>query len=271
MKRIFLCLVGMAVSTTIPGVSGWAQPMGPCGPAVCPPQPEPARAIERTVGISVPVPAPPPVACHMPPRCGYACPPQVNRLPPRPAQVPVRVNVSVAPQGPENARMVPVVYCSPGPIKPVVKHTVGLAGAIVALPFRVADMFLPVYHPALSLQGSRGCGQGNGHRGPVPYPCGPPPACGPPPPMPMACAPPPCGIPMKCAPRGPSVAPLPRPDHPQPCGPYLPPRMVEDAELPCLEPSGLLSGLVNLPFRVLQQGRVLGDMNIHGSGGPCVR
>ncbi len=268
MKRIFVCLVGMAILTIIPGVSGWAQQMGPCGPAVCPPHPLPPRAIERTVNVSVPVPTPLPVACKMPPRYGYACPPPVNCRPPRPGRVPVRVNVSVTPQGPENRRMVPVVYCSSGPIKPIVKNTVGLAGSIVALPFRVADMFLPAYHPAVSLQRRRGCGQANGCRGPVPYPCGPPPACGPPPPrMPMACAPPrPCRIPMKCAPSGPSVAPLPRPAYPQPCRPYLPPRMTEDADLPCLEPSGLLSGLVNLPFRVLQGARVLGDMNVHGFG-----
>lgn len=68
-----------------------------------------------------------------------------------------------------------------------------------------------------------------------------------------------CAPPMASAPVGPSVAPLLRAGCPSPCEPYLPARIVRDAEFPLLEPRDLMGGLVNLPFRLMQRARLFGD------------
>lgn len=266
MMKIIGYFLGVVSLTVLAGGSGWGQAVSHCGPSVPSPQTQP-RPIQSTVNVSV-VPAPLPPYCPMPRRRGYACPQPVKPLP-----VPVRLNVSVTPQCPEEKRMAPVVYHSPGPIKPVVQNAVGLAGAIVALPFRVADMFLPAYHPALSLeQGRQGYGQGR-YQGPMPFPPSSPGICPPPKPwMPTVCPPPLCRIPLRSTPVGPSVAPLPGPGPPQPCQPFLPARMVEDPdEYSCLEPQGILAGLINLPFRFCERARLWGDLSPRGYTGQCGR
>ena len=278
MKHILGCCLGVVSLVVVTVVSGWAQSAPFCGPTACQPHPLPSP-VERTVNVSVPVPRPLPPACPVSPAPGYSCHPPVNcrpappvcgypqRKPSHPTSVPVRLNVSVTPRFADHRRMVPVVYSSPGPIEPVVSNAVGLAGALVALPFGVADMFLPTYHPGLSLRGRREGRPRPCNVAPT-RPCFTTPICGPPAP---ACPPPVCRIPMKCAPVGPSVAPIPGPAGPQPCRPYLPPRIVEDPEFPCLEPRGLISGLVSFPSRVLQRARLLGDMNRDRSSCPSRR
>lgn len=249
---------------------------GPFGPRYCPPpQPQPPRSVERTVSVRVPIQRPLPPPCPLPPGCRVPpCPPA------RPTSVPVRVNVAVTPTYQPKPRMAPVVYCSPGPLKPLVASTVGLIGNAVAAPFRVADMFLPSYHPRLSQRRPR-CGPRGMYPSPYGNPCAPRPPCAPPVvrgpiPCPRPCTPrmlcpPPCPPPMKCVPPGPSVCPLPRPACPPPCAPFIPPRMVQDQEFPLLEPRGIIAGVVNFPFRLLQRGRAFGDMNRVPPGTPCMR
>lgn len=233
-------------------------------PQPCP-RPEPPKVVERTVHLKAPVPSPPPPQCFVPPPCGYRPAPPV-----RPAPVPVRVNIAVTPECAQRPRMVPVAYRSPGPVKPIVTHAVGLAGALVAAPFMLADTVLPLYHPALTLR-KPGCGPRRGRGGPAPYHCAPPRPCVPPIRKCAPPCPPRCPLPMTCAPQGPSVAPLPRPSCAPACGPYIPSRLVERSEYPCLEPRDLLSGLVRLPFRILERGRVFGDMNVSPGSRTCTR
>jgi hypothetical protein len=222
------------------------------------------RTVEHAPAVRAPVHMPRPPVCPPSPTFGIGHSPAAHMDP----SIPVRGKVAMPPRHDPN-RLVPVVYRSQGPIEPVVTHTVGLVGALVAAPFRVSDMFLPVYHPCLSLPKQQG-GPPPGCGGPVPgyvpqITCLPPqPQCG------LPC-PPPCPPPMKCAPSGPSISPLPRAACPPPCTPNIPASMVEDAEYPYLEPAGLLAGLWGLPSRVLQRGRLFGDMNRSPSPYPSMR
>ena len=270
MKKIAWILL-CVLSASAPGLflAGSVQALGPCGPGYCPPaQKPPPQSVQRTVNVQVPVQRPLPPMCLPPNRCGVPpCPPPI-----KPVSVPVRVNVAVTPSCEPPRKMVPVVYRSPGILKPVIRHAAGLVGASLAAPFRAADMFLPTYCPSMS-QRRPPCGPRGMGRGPVGF-CGVPgPRCAPPQrccslPCPPPC-PPRCAPPMQCAPPGGSLSPLPRPACPSPCMPYIPPRMVQDAEYPCLEPRSLLAGIVNLPFRLLQRGRPCGDMNRIPPGPPC--
>ncbi len=65
---------------------------------------------------------------------------------------------------------------------------------------------------------------------------------------------------MGCAPPGPSVAPLPPCRALTTCDSNLPPALVEEYQFPQCEPQNLLSGIWNLPARLLQQGRLTGDI-----------
>lgn len=256
----FLYALGLSIFGLLTAASSYA--LGPCGPRYCPPPPlQPPRSVERTVSVQVPIQRPRPPLCPPPPGC------QVPSCPPvKPTSVPVRVNVAVTPTCEPKPRMAPVVYCSPGPLKPLVASTVGLLASAVAAPFRVADMLLPCYHPALSQERPLCVSRGM-HPSPYGNPCAPPPPCAPP----MVRGPIPCPPQMKCVPPGASVCPLPQPACPPPCMPNIPPRMVQDAEFPFLEPRGIIPGVVNLPFRLLQRGRVLGDLNRVPPGTPCMR
>lgn len=223
----------------------------------CKPAP-PARPVQRTFDVNVSVPTPAPAVRVVPSPCG----PVVQACAARPVRTPVRVNVTLSPGVPDNARPVPVAYRSPGPVKPIISNAVRLAGAVIAAPFLLADMFVPACGPDVCCPGAR----------PEPRPmCGPPP-CRPNipatpcyPPMARPCAAPPCPPPcapriVKCAPPGPSVAPLPRPACAPQCGPYAPPCLVEEAEMPILEARSLACGLMTLPGRLAQRARLFGDM-----------
>ena len=265
MKRITWSLL-CALIVSIFGLftTGALHAFSPCRPGYYPPT-QPPRSVQRTVNVNVPVQSPLPPTYSLPRGCGIRpCPPV------KPSTVPVRVNVAVTPTYPLRQKMVPVVYCSPGPIRPVVTNAVGLAGALVAAPFRVADMFLPVYCPGM-YQKRQQCGPPRAMRGPFGYRGAAQPMCVPPLRKCAIVGPPPCPPPMACAPSGASVSPLPRPLGPQPCRPHIPPRVVEDCDYPIVETRGILAGIVNLPFRLIQRGRIFGDMNRVPPGSPCVR
>jgi len=210
-----------------------------------------AQPVARSVNVTVPVPQPPkqcgPPACVPPPP--YCSPVFPTAAASRP--MPVRVDIAVRPETCDQRHPVPVVYRDPGFFGPIIRHSVGLVGATVAAPFRVLEMLCPLEGPPC----------------PANRPCSPP-ACAmipyhPPAAPPLfvpKCPAPPCPPVLTCAPPGPSVAPLPPCASPPPCGPFLPPALVDhDEELPCA-PQSLLGGFVQLPFTLAERGRFMGDM-----------
>ena len=245
-------------------------------PVPCPP-PQAPQPVAKTIDIKVPVPYPPHQVClpHVA-RCGSMppCVPQSVCRHPKPSQMPVRVEVSIRPEKPCDPKLVPLRYRDPGPIRPVVEHTVGFIGSAIALPFRTLEMFVgrckkcpPKPCAPLCMPAPMACG-------PRIVKCGPPtcpppvrlgiPTCGPPP------CPPPCPIPMSCVPTGPSVGPLPCTGPYQPCSPNIPPEIMRDAcEFPPLESKGLLSGAYYFPGRLLQRGRFRWRRSCGGPPPPC--
>lgn len=216
----------------------------------CAPQ-QRVQPATRNVTVTVPV-NPAPVPCGVP-LCGPVpyCPPSRAATPPRP--MPVRVDIAVRPESCDQGRMVPVVYRDPGFLAPIIGHTVGLIGATIAAPFRVAEMLCPVGPPACAPR----------------RPCGPPACASPSPCPPPLCMPPaPCRQAMACAPPGPSVAPMPPCAMPRPCDPNLPPALIAEYRFPQCEPQNLLSGICNFPARLRDRGRLTGDIGgpMHG---PC--
>lgn len=245
---------------------GQSFPLGyPASPAVmrpcAPPQPR-VQPVVRSVNVTVPVPQPP--RPYMPPP---HCPPPATVAPSRP--MPVRVDIAVQPEACDQRRPVPVVYRDPGFLGPIISNSLGLIGATIAAPFRLAEMLCPLEAPAC----------------PPKRPCGPPRGmanCGYPPPVapqfvpkcPVPITQPagPCGPVLTCAPSGPSVAPLPPCAPPPPCGPFIPPAIVDRDEEPPCAPQSLLGGLAQLPFTLAQRGRFLGDMGRLSTGqGGCSR
>lgn len=216
---------------------------------------QPAPPVARSVNIAVPVPqAPHPcVPRTYGPGARYGCPPVATAPPPRP--MPVRVGITVHPETRGQRRPVSVVYRDPGFLGPIICHSVGLVGAAISAPFRIAEMLCPLptqpCRPRCSPapQPPR-CGS---QRQPVPCFV---PKC----PVPCTAPAPPCGLRLACAPPGPSVAPLPPCATPQPCRPFMPPALVARGEEPPCAPQSLIGGLVNLPSRLLKRGRFVADM-----------
>lgn len=235
--------------------TAFAQPSGRCAP-------QQAKApVARTVRLTVPVQqnskACGPVGVGIPQR--YCAPSPPVSVPHR--TMPVRVDISVAPeesgQGP-----VPVVYRDPGFLRPIIGHSVGLIGAAVAAPFRVAEMLFP--SPGKGCPPKQCCGPAPGRTncnyGPqvIPHAGG----CFPPV-QSQGCIP--SGA-FGCAPPGPRVAPLPPcPSIPR-CGPNLPPALVEEYMFPAREQQDLISGIWNLPGTIIRTGRFSGDI---GRTAPC--
>jgi len=206
------------------------------------------------VQVIVPMPQPPrpfaPPAClPSPPYCPPAATASARPMP-------VRVDIAVRPEACNQRRPVPVVYRDPGFLGSIISHSLGLAGATIAAPFRVAEMLLPWEASSLSQQ--RQCGP----RPRVPN-CGfqssASPRFAPKCPVPVTQPMPSCAPVVACAPPGPSVAPLPPCALPPPCGPFMPPALVERDEPPCA-PQSLLGGIVQLPFTLAERGRFIGDM-----------
>jgi len=254
---VFLMSAESSLCQTAPGY-----PMLQRDPRLCTPQqPQQAQSVARTMNVTVPVPRPPqPLG---PPACG----PFPSLCPPVPSQaretrpLPVRVEVAVRPESLEQRNPVPVVYRDPGFLGPMIRHGVGLVGATVAAPFRVAEMLVPV-----------GCAPPAAACRPAPPQGCRPTAPAPPPFVPLCPVPPSqmvskCLPPVGCAPPAPAIAPLPPCAGPPACGPYLPPARVERPEEPPCAPQSLLGGIFNFPFVLLERGRILGDMGQQGSAG----
>lgn len=258
-SAVMSCLSVLLVVSSVPALCQGIpliRPTFPDNGRACVPQkavqgPQP---VARTVNATVRVPSP------NKPYCGPGVSPSQPLCAPAPPAtapvrpLPVRVEVAVRPELFEQRRQVPVVYRDPGFMGLIVRHTVGLAGATVAAPFRVLEMLIPLDAPPNA--GNRRCGPPRPQNCEYQQPAAPRfvPLCPPPVTRPAyACAPS-----VGCAPTGPSVAPLPPCSGPSGCGPYMPPAMVEQ-EPPCA-PQSLLGGVLDLPFRLMSRGRVLGDM-----------
>jgi len=234
----------------------------------CAPRQPVQQPVARSVGVTVPIPQPP-KSCIPP---GYAgpqyCPPGATAAAPtRP--MPVRVDIAVRPEAFDQRYPVPVVYRDCGFFGPIIRNSVGLVGAVVAAPFRLAETLFPLEASACPQRKqcgpppcmmNRGCSQ----------PAAPQwaPKCPPPITQPMA----PCPPVLTCAPIGPSMAPLPPCAPVPPCGPFMPPAVVARDEEPPCAPQSLLGGLAQLPFTLAERGRLFGDMgNPSGWAGPCGR
>ena len=266
--------VGMGLATVVAlsmGASVQCEAADVCRPKISFPSVQPyasqqrVQPVARSVQVTVPMPQPPrpcgPPACMPPPM--YCSPPgsAAAQSPP----MPVRVDIAVRPEECDQRYPVPVVYRDPGFLGPIISHSVGLVGAAIAAPFRVAEMLCPLEAPAC----------------PPMQLCGPtsrPLSCGYRPPanpsFPRTCSAPitqpvyPCRQLLACAPPGPSVAPLPPCAAPQPCGPNLPPALVEEYQFPQFEAQNLLSGIWNLPGSLIRSGRLTGDIHKTSPCGP---
>lgn len=263
MRNSFVLLVWITVATLTLGASalcaaadfrnsgGYFPSMSPCAPK------QDVQRVVRTVRVNVPVPRQPP--CYVPPAC---VPPHMSRLPamaapPAPRPVPVSVDIAVRPESCVQRRAVPVVYRDPGFLGPIVRHSIGLVGATIAAPFRVAEMLCPVTAPVCPPR--RPCGPplcSVNQCYPQPVPCRLVPPC----PAPMR-RPMPCRPVLKCAPPGPSVGPLPHCSAVSSCGPNLSPALMEDYRFPQCEPQNLLSGIWNLPGQLVRTCRLIGDFD----------
>jgi hypothetical protein len=225
---------------------------GPTMRSCPPPAPQPAP-VARTVNVRFPLPCPPgPTNC--PPGARYGAPPGYCGppacVPPRNSQ-PVRVEVRVRPDLPSESKRAPLVWRDPGPLKAIIGSGFALLQATISAPFKAAEMWVPCpwkrkYRPTMPPNSQ--CAQQR--------PSYPPSMIGCPPPIACTAWPPP----MTAAPVGPSVAPLPPAARPPQCGPYIPPRMVRNARFPMFEPSSLVGGIVNLPFRFVQRTRAFGNL-----------
>ena len=176
--------------------------------------------------------------------------------------MPVRVDIAVHPEMRDQRRPVRVVYRDPGFLGPIIAHSVGLVGAAVAAPFRIVEMLclgssstLPTTvrrttctkYLRLSAAESRVRTQVSGT------------------------------LRSACPNRAGRDSPVPPQDLPS--HPFLPLCFSagmrtfhasctggnSDEEPPCA-PQSLIGGLVNLPYRLMERGRFLGDVNlpVHG-------
>jgi hypothetical protein len=141
-----------------------------------------------------------------------------------------------------NPRLVPIQYREPGPIKSVVSRAVGLVTAVTAAPFQLAEQFVPLPSPIAT---------------PRNVACGPVTCAAPPVPPGPACVGPRA---VTCPHIEPTIAPLPPVACAPSCAPKLPPSALKEHEYPPLEGSNLLAGVLLLPVRLLETGRVLGDL-----------
>jgi hypothetical protein len=227
---------------------------GPTLRSCPPPAPQPAP-VARTVNVRVPLPCPPGPRTNCSRGARYGAPPPGHCGPPTcvppPKPRPVQVEVRVRPDLPCESQRVPLAWRDPGPLKAIISSGFALLQATISAPFKAAEMVVPCpwkrkYRPPV--QPNSQCA----HQRPS-YPTS---MIGCPPPI--ACTP--CPPPMTGAPVGPSVAPLPQAARPPQCGPYMPPRMVRNARFPMFEPGSLVGGIVNLPFRFVGRGRLIGNL-----------
>jgi hypothetical protein len=260
MKSVCIGLVFAVVVVLAMGISPQCRAAEMFGPGFaprpaysCAPRQQ-SQPVARNVSVTVPVPQRP--APCLPPMCGPVpyCPPRPAAAPARP--MPVRVDISVRPEDCGQRPAVPVAFRDPGFMAPIVGYSVGLLGATIAAPFRVAEMLCPIKARACAPKA----------------PCTPPPCpvnYGPPPCVPMQA---PCRpVAVACAPPGPSVAPLPGCARPASCGVNIPPALLAEYQFPQCEPQDLLSGICNLPGRMVNQSRLPGGIGrpMPGAPVPC--
>ncbi len=244
MKKIFIGLIVtlMAVSMGVPML---CQAGG-----LCPPQGYSAPCPPGHSGYQAPYPAIPrvsPSPGHFSPQVG-AC----NQAPLSCAPVPHKVPPFCGPEKVHDPKLVPLYVRDPGPVRPIIQCTVGLAGAALALPFRIAEILCPVPKKACKPVNGPCCAPNIPvpPRAPSCHPMQPPAGCFPP-----------CPRPVVCAPGGPAVAPLPPAACAPACGPNIPPMLVEEYQFPALEPQNLLSGIWNFPGSLIRSGRFAGDIH----------
>ncbi len=263
MKRSFIDLLLAIVIAFLPGTSVRCHAGSICTPQGC-------TQTVHTYDKSGPKPFVNPSIPHVPAGaesphwyrkplpCGTQPAPLLCR------SVPQKVRTCTAPESACGSKLVPLYFDDPGPVRPIVQHVVGLVGATVALPFRVAEILCPLPWQDCAPVTAVPCG-------PVPVPpttlsdCYPIPQ--------RACRmPPACLAPVVCAPCGPAVAPLPPALCLPPCAPNVPPALVEEYQFPQVEPQNLLSGIWNLPGNIIRSGRFAGDIhNAHPCAPPICR
>ena len=201
--------------------------------------------------MQVPVPCGPPV----PPPCPSG---EVRYGPSR--TLPVRVEVPVRLDTCCDSRKIPATFPHPGPLQPIISSGVGLVGAVLAAPFRVAEMFCPLPQRTCKPMRTISCGPT--------YPAPPTPPVWYPAHLPWLSGPHACPPPLVSGPVGPAIAPLP----PAPCAPRrlpnVPPRLVEEYQFPQYEAQDLLSGIWDLPGTLIRSGRLAGDIHEKPPCGP---
>jgi len=165
-----------------------------------------------------------------------------------PQKAPVCAPAKIRTAPPKSAspfpHLIPLEIRDSGPIKPIVAHTVWLAGALIAAPFRLLETVAPIGHIS---------GYAHGE-GPLPSPAVPCLQHGAPPrALPWAGLPPfmPAG---NAYGHGPSY----------PTGNASP--SSQENRFPQVEPQSLLGGIVQFPATMVTQGRTLGDL---GSSSQC--
>jgi len=266
-RPLLATAVALAIAASVQSEASDVYKTGSCFPSVrSSVQKQDVRRVAHSVRVTVPVPQPPrqclPPGC--PPAPMYCPPPVCAPQPVRP--IPVSVDIAVRPESCDQERLVPVVYRDPGFIGPIVSHSIGLIGATIAAPFRMAEMLCPVtVSPCFPKTPCEPPSCSVNRCYPQPDPCRFAPPC----PRPVS-RPMPCKQLMACAPTGPSVGPLPSCSAVPACGPNLPPALVQEYQFPQYEPQNLLSGIVNLPGRLIRNGRLTGDINSRPSCAPPV-
>jgi hypothetical protein len=181
----------------------------------------------------------------------------------RPSQtLPVRLEVAVKPETGCDSRRIPVTFRDPGPLQPIICNGVGLVGSLLAAPFRVAEMFCPLPQRTCKPMSAPSCGPT--------YPAPPmSPLCHPMH-LPWFSGPHGCSRPVVCGPVGPAIAPLPQAPCAPRCGPNVPPKLVEENQFPQFEAQNLLSGICNLPGRLIRTARFAGDAHKTSPCAPAV-
>jgi hypothetical protein len=241
MRLIFATLIGLLLN-----VPTLCQEGGICPPQGC----SSTSYTPSYIGLQPPYPVIPHLSAnpgHVS-QHGGAC----KQVPLPCGPVPHKVRPFPGSETAHDPRLVPLYVRDPGPVRPIIQHTIGLAGAALALPFRIAEMLCPVPKAPCKPMNPPSCGPNIPvpPRTPVCYPMQPHAGCFPA-----------CPRPVVCGPVGPAVAPLPQAPCIPACGPNLPPMLLEEYQFPQAEPQNLLSGIWNFPGRLLRNGRFAGDIH----------
>ena len=149
---LFVMLLGASGSAICqnvpPSCPGNYPAVRPCAPR------QAVQPVARSVSVTVPMPQPPRL-CG-PPQCapsaGVLSAPRSNGSRQTHA---CQSRYRSFPEACEQRCPIPVVYRDPGFLGPIIRNTVGLVGATIAAPFRVAEMLLPLDPPCPPRQAVR--------------------------------------------------------------------------------------------------------------------